>query len=54
MLRLRFASFLAPNLFPVYQFIVERVGRRLGIATELSVGGEVGDLAADRADAGFL
>src|SRR2546426_6276293 len=34
---LRFASFLAPNLFDVYAFIVRRVGQRLGMAVELSV-----------------
>jgi hypothetical protein len=54
MTRLRFASFLAPNMFPVYRFIVERLGRRLGIAAELNVGEDFGEFTAGRADAGFL
>jgi phosphonate transport system substrate-binding protein len=35
--RLRFATYLAPNVLPVYQAVTEEVGRRLGIATELVV-----------------
>jgi phosphonate transport system substrate-binding protein len=35
---LRFATYLAPNLLPVYAFLVRRVGERLGRPTELIVG----------------
>lgn len=35
--RLRFATYLAPNVLPVYELVAEEVGRRLGIATELVV-----------------
>jgi phosphonate transport system substrate-binding protein len=35
---LRFVTFLAPNLLPVYRFITSYVGRRLGCATEIHVG----------------
>ena len=35
--RLRFATYLAPNVLPVYQAATEEVGRRLGIGTELVV-----------------
>jgi phosphonate transport system substrate-binding protein len=35
---LRFATFLAPDMFEVYEFITRYIGRRLGAATELSVG----------------
>jgi phosphonate transport system substrate-binding protein len=35
--RLRFATYLAPNVLPLYQAVTEEVGRRLGIATELVV-----------------
>ncbi len=52
--RLRFASFLAPNMFPVYQFMVDQVGRRLGIATELRVGADFGEFERGETDAGFL
>ncbi len=32
---LRFVTFLAPNVLPVYQFITAWIGQRLGIETEL-------------------
>ena len=35
---LRFATFLAPAMHPVYEFITQHIGRRLGLATELTVG----------------
>lgn len=34
---LRFGSFLAPNMLPVYQAIADVVGERLGLTTELVV-----------------
>ena len=27
---LRFATFLAPNMLPVYRFLADRIGRQLG------------------------
>lgn len=54
MTRLRFASFLAPNMFPVYQFIVDRVGAALNVPTELRVGAAFDEFARGDADAGFL
>src|ERR671919_286060 len=35
--RLRFATYLAPNVLPVYEALTEEVGRRLGIDAELVV-----------------
>jgi hypothetical protein len=35
---LRFATFLAPNMVPVYRFLAERIGERLGCPVELVVG----------------
>jgi phosphonate transport system substrate-binding protein len=35
--RLRFGTFLAPNMLPVYEAVTLEVGRRLGIETELVV-----------------
>jgi phosphonate transport system substrate-binding protein len=35
--RLRFGTYLAPNILPVYRAVAEEVGRRLGMATELVV-----------------
>src|SRR5437016_11857011 len=34
---LRFATFLAPNIFPVYQYVTDHVGRKLGRPVELVV-----------------
>jgi phosphonate transport system substrate-binding protein len=35
--RLRFGTYLAPNVMPVYEAVTEAVGRELGIPTELVV-----------------
>jgi phosphonate transport system substrate-binding protein len=35
--RLRFGTYLAPSVLPVYEAIAEEVGRRLGVQTELVV-----------------
>jgi phosphonate transport system substrate-binding protein len=35
--RLGFATYLAPNVLPLYEAVTEEVGRRLGIATDLTV-----------------
>jgi phosphonate transport system substrate-binding protein len=35
--RLRFGTYLAPNVLPVYEAVTEEVGRRLGIETELII-----------------
>jgi phosphonate transport system substrate-binding protein len=50
---LRFASFLAPNMFPVYQFIVRQIARRLGCAADLFTGSSYRQLAGD-VDAVFM
>ena len=49
---LRFATFLAPGMVPVYEFIRRHVGQRLHIATELTVGRNYRELAA--ADVSFV
>jgi phosphonate transport system substrate-binding protein len=50
---LRFGTFLAPCLYPMYEFITRYVGARLGCATELFVGSSYEQLATE-ADAGFV
>lgn len=50
---LRFATFLAPSMLPVYAFIVRRVQARLGIPTELAVGSSYERLS-EQADVSFL
>jgi phosphonate transport system substrate-binding protein len=49
---LRFATFLSPGMYPVYQFISRHIGRRLGVATQLTVGQSYDELAG--ADVSFL
>ena len=36
---LRIATFLAPNMLPVYEFAVDAIGRELESGAELVVGG---------------
>lgn len=54
MTRLRFTTFLAPNMRPVYEFIVATLGARLRIETELTIGRSFDEFARGEADAGFL
>jgi phosphonate transport system substrate-binding protein len=51
---LRFVTFLAPNMYPVYEYIAAYVGRRLGRATELTVGERFAEFAEEAADVGFI
>lgn len=51
---IRFATFLAPNMFDVYRFVADYVGEKLGRRTELHVGRSFGEFAAGEADVGFL
>jgi phosphonate transport system substrate-binding protein len=50
---LRFASFLAPNLFPVYQFIVQQLAAKLRCTIELFTGTSYQQLATE-VDAAFV
>jgi phosphonate transport system substrate-binding protein len=50
---LRFATFLAPNMLPVYAFIARTVQVRLGIPTELIVGSSYERLS-EQAEVSFL
>jgi phosphonate transport system substrate-binding protein len=51
---LRFATFLAPSVFPVYAYISEYVGRQLGLPTRLEVGRSFAQFEDDQADVGFI
>ena len=53
-LTLRFATFLAPNMWPVYQFIADTVGEKLGCRTELAVGKSFDEFETGQADIGFI
>jgi phosphonate transport system substrate-binding protein len=50
---LRFVTFLAPNMLPVYKFIARYIGGRLGLPTELALGSSYEGLAS-RFDVAFL
>lgn len=51
---LRFATYLAPNMRPVYEFIARMVAQRLGVETELFVGEAYEELVQGAASAGFI
>jgi phosphonate transport system substrate-binding protein len=51
---LRFATFLAPNMLPVYQFLADRIGDRLGRPVELVVGRSFDEFERGEADLGVI
>src|SRR5262249_33771416 len=51
---LRFVTFLAPNLYPLYEFIAHHAGRRLGLPTELAVGDSYAQLSSRAVDVAFV
>jgi ABC-type phosphate/phosphonate transport system substrate-binding protein len=51
---LRFATFLAPSMRPVYAWIADAVAAELGTTAELHVGRDYAELADGRADVAFL
>lgn len=51
---LRFATFLAPNMLPVYERIVAYAGQRLGCSTVLTVGTSFDAFERGEIDAGFI
>jgi len=52
--RLRFGTYLAPNMLRVYQAITEEVGQRLGIGTELVVETDYESCAQDKNEVCFV
>ena len=51
---LRFATFLAPNMAPVYRFLAARIGQRLGRPVELVVGRSFDEFERGEADLGVI
>jgi phosphonate transport system substrate-binding protein len=51
---LRFATFLAPNMLPVYRFLADRITDRLGRPVELVVGTSFDQFEHGQADLGVL
>lgn len=54
MYTVRFATFLAPNMYPVYQCVVDYAGKRLGCRTELITGESFAVFEQGEVDAGFI
>ena len=52
--RLRFGTYLAPNVMPVYEVVTEEVGRRLGIQTDLVVETDYESCKRDENDVCFV
>jgi phosphonate transport system substrate-binding protein len=52
--KLRIATFLAPNMLPVYEFVVAAIGRELGGDVELVVGESFDQFGNGEIDAGFI
>jgi phosphonate transport system substrate-binding protein len=51
---LRFVTFLAPNMLPVYRLLVDRIGERLGRPVELVVGSSFDQFERGEADLGVI
>jgi phosphonate transport system substrate-binding protein len=51
---LRFVTFLAPNLYPLYEFIAHHAGRQLGLPTDLAVGSSYAQLSSQAVDVAFV
>jgi len=52
--RLRFGTFLAPSIMPVYEAVTEEVGRRLGVETELFIETDYEACAKDENEVCFV
>jgi phosphonate transport system substrate-binding protein len=51
---LRFATFLAPNMWPVYRYLADRIGHRLERPVELVVGHSFDQFERGEADLGVI
>lgn len=51
---LTFATFLAPNMLPVYRVVAGYIGRRLGVRIELVTGSDFSQFERGQVDAGFI
>jgi phosphonate transport system substrate-binding protein len=51
---LRFVTFLAPNMLPVYRFLADRIGQRLGRRVEVVVGRSFDEFERGQADLGVI
>jgi phosphonate transport system substrate-binding protein len=51
---IRFATYLAPNLYETYEYIARYVGEKVGHPTTLTVGQSFHEFAEGRVDVGFI
>jgi phosphonate transport system substrate-binding protein len=52
--RIRFLTFLAPNMYPVYHAVARFVGKRLGVTAELEVGECFEQIGSAQTDVAFI
>ena len=52
--KLRIATFLAPNMLPVYEFLADAIGREVGSSAELVLGASFDHFGNGEIDAGFI
>jgi phosphonate transport system substrate-binding protein len=51
---IRFATYLAPNIYPTYYYIAHYVGEKVGLPTTLTVGHSFSQFAEGQVDAAFM
>jgi phosphonate transport system substrate-binding protein len=51
---LTFATYLAPSIYPVYEYIAKYIGEQVGCPARLVVGGSFDQFASGEVDAGFI
>ena len=51
---IRFATFLAPTIYPTYEYIARSIGEKVGYSTRLSVGQSFEEIVDGQVDVGFL
>src|ERR1700694_2790711 len=51
---IRFATYLAPNLYPTYRYIAHYVGEKVGLPTTLTVGHAFDEFAEGQVDVAFM
>jgi phosphonate transport system substrate-binding protein len=51
---IRFATFLAPNIYRTYEHVARYVGEKVGYPTRLTVGRSFEEFAAGQVDVGFI
>ena len=51
---IRFATYLAPNLYPTYRYVAHYIGEKVGLPTTLTVGHSFSEFAEGQVDVAFM